>query len=82
MKDREINPEKYPPPKNWYCDSYNYNTFDAETVTMITGINKSKLKRFYEDRLSLYKDVLDVADVVTFTGYNRRTIVTRFVKRS
>lgn len=75
MKDREINPEKYLPPPNWYCDSYNYNTFGTETAAMITRVNKSKLKCFYEDRRFLYKDVLDIANVVTFTGYNRRTIV-------
>lgn len=74
MKDREINPGKYLPPKNWYSDSYNYNMFDTETAAMITRVNKAKLKRFYEGSLSLYKDVLDVANVVTFTGYNRRTI--------
>lgn len=41
---------------------------------MITRVNKSKLKCFCEDKLSLYKDALDVANVITFTGYNRRTI--------
>ena len=32
------------------------------------------MQAFYEERLSVFQDVMDVREVVTFTGYNRLTV--------
>lgn len=34
----------------------------------------AKARTYYENQLKDYPDVLDVADIVAFTGYNRRTV--------
>ncbi len=34
------------------------------------------IRSYYSQKLLRYPDVMDVADVVDFTGYNRRTVCT------
>lgn len=74
LKDRDVHPEKYVTPKYWYkFGTTNDHPFrvrplpsDPRTV--------AKARAYYENQLKDYPDVLDVADIVAFTGYNRRTV--------
>ena len=74
MNDREVNPEKYIAPDNWY----KYGEVDVKAykirIQPQLDTDKKKCRRFYESKLSSQPDVVDVADVVRFTGYNRRTV--------
>lgn len=74
MNDREVNPEKYIAPENWY----KYSDFDVRAYKIriepqLDG-DKEKYRRFYESRLSSQPEVINVGAVVDFTGYDRRTV--------
>ena len=74
MNDREVNPEKYIAPDNWY----KYGEVDVKAykirIQPQLDADKKKCRRFYESKLSSQPDVIDVGAVVDFTGYNRRTV--------
>ena len=36
--------------------------------------DRKALQAFYEEHLASFQDVVDVSEVATFTGYNRRTV--------
>ena len=74
MNDREVNPEKYIAPQNWY--KYGNVDVKAYNIRILpqTIKNKEKCRRYYESKLSSQPDVIDVAAAVAFTGYNRRTV--------
>ena len=73
MNDREINPEKYIAPKNWY--KYGSEMVRPYKIRIHPPCAKDekKLRRYYESKLAALPDVMDVA-AVDFTGYNRRTV--------
>lgn len=74
MNDREVNPEKYIAPENWY----KYGSVDVKAYKIRIqpqfDADIKKCRRFYESKLSSQPDVIDVGAVVSFTGYNRRTV--------
>ena len=74
MNDREVNPEKYIAPKNWY--KYGSEMVRPYKIRIHPPCTKDekKLRRYYESKLAALPDVMDVAAVVDFTGYNRRTV--------
>ena len=74
MNDREVNPEKYIAPKNWY--KYGSEMVRPYKIRIHPPCAKDekKLRRYYESRLAALPDVMDVAAAVDFTGYNRRTV--------
>ena len=74
MNDREVNPEKYIAPKNWY--KYGSEMVRPYKIRIHPPCAKDekKLRRYYESKLAALPDVMDVAAAVDFTGYNRRTV--------
>jgi hypothetical protein len=74
MNDREINPEKYIAPDNWY----RYGKVDVKAYKIRIQppfpVDKEKSRRYYESKLAAQPDVVDVSFVVSFTGYDRRTV--------
>ena len=73
LKDREAHPSKYLAPDNWY--RYGISDMkDCKIHPMPDLPDRETLQAFYEERLSAFQDVMDVSAVVTFTGYNRRTV--------
>lgn len=74
MNDREVNPEKYIAPDNWY--KYGNTTVKAYKIRIQPPVpeDKKKSRRFYESKLSSLPDAIDVKAAVDFTGYNRRTV--------
>lgn len=74
MKDRAVNPDKYIAPENWYkYGSYEVKPYKIRIQPQLSK-DKKKARRYYESKLASQPDVVDVADVVKFTGYNRRTV--------
>ena len=74
MTDREVNPEKYIAPDNWYkYGKVNVRAYKIRIQPPLPD-DREKCRRYYESKLSGLPDVVDVADVVAFTGYNRRTV--------
>ena len=74
MNDREVNPEKYIAPKNWY--KYGSEMVRPYKIRIHPPCAKDekKLRGYYESKLAALPDVMDVAAAVDFTGYNRRTV--------
>ena len=72
LKDREERPEKYTPPDNWYIQKK--RTTGTMHLQPPIPEDRSSLLAYYEDKLSAYPDVTDVAGVMLLTGYNRRTV--------
>lgn len=74
MNDREVNPEKYIAPDNWY----RYGNVDVKAykirIQPPLPEDPEKTRHYYESKLSSHPDVIDVKAVVDFTGYNRRTV--------
>ena len=74
MNDREVNPEKYIAPENWY----KYGSVDVKAykirIQPQLPDDAKKIRRYYESKLSSQPDVMGVSEVVSFTGYNRRTV--------
>ena len=73
LKDREAHPSKYLAPDNWY----RYGSPDVKDCKICPAPelpDRETLQAFYKKRLSAFQDVMDVSVVVTFTGYNRRTV--------
>lgn len=74
MNDRQVNPAKYIAPENWY--KYGSSTVKPYKIRIQPELpeGRAQLRKFYEDRLKAKLDLLDVAEVEEFTGYNRRTV--------
>lgn len=74
MNDREVNPEKYIAPKNWYKYGGEIVRPYKIRIQPPCAKDEKKLRRYYESKLAALPDVMDVAAAVDFTGYNRRTV--------
>ena len=74
MNDREVNPEKYIAPKNWYKYGSEMVRPYKIRIHLPCAKDEKKLRRYYESKLAALPDVMDVAAAVDFTGYNRRTV--------
>ena len=74
MNDREVNPEKYIAPENWYkYGSVDVKAYKIRILPQLPDDIK-KIRRYYESKLSPQPDVMGVSEVVALTGYNRRTV--------
>lgn len=74
MNDREVNPEKYIAPENWYkYGSVDVKAYKIRIQPQLPDDIK-KIRRYYESKLSPQPDVMGVSEVVALTGYNRRTV--------
>lgn len=71
IKKCERNPIKFKPPENWYTENSRPHTIRYLPSEMP---KKSQFKAYYKQALVDYPDVVDVADIVEFTGYNRRAV--------
>ncbi len=76
INDREVNPMKYIPPDYWYSRGEIKKV--PGTIRILPNLPKDPavIRGYYSQKLLRYPDVMDVADVVDFTGYNRRTVCT------
>jgi len=71
IKKCERNPIEFKPPENWYAETTRPHTIRYLPTKMPT---KSQFKAYCKTVLDGYSDVMDVADIVKFTGYNRRAV--------
>ena len=73
INDQQVNPLKYIPPDYWY--SRGPVKKKPGTIRILPNLPEQKaIRSYYEGKLARYPEVMDVADVVDFTGYNRRTV--------
>ena len=74
MLDREINPDKYIAPENWY--KYGNDAKKPYKIRILPDAipDNTYLRTFYEQKLMSFPDVFDVHRAVEFTGYNVRTV--------
>ena len=74
MINREVNPERYIVPSGWY--KYGNEDVQPYKIRIQPPLpnDPQKTRRYYESKLASYPDVIDVAAVVDFTGYNRHTV--------
>ena len=74
LNDREVNPDKYIAPDNWY----KYGKVDVKAYKLriqpSIECDMKAVRQFYEKKLAHKPDVVGVACVADFTGYNRRTV--------
>jgi len=70
LKDREINPEKYKPPKDWYSGQRVKHHTDIEAPS----IPAEQLADYYEMFFAHYPDVLSIAEAVEIAGFNSNTL--------
>ena len=72
--DREVNPDKYIAPENWY--KYGNEMVKPYRIRILpdADLDPDELRAFYTDKLSELPDVFDVHRAVAFTGYNFRTV--------
>ena len=74
---RESDPMHYTPPSGWY---YNYPKHKKPAASLERKLNykgeeRLLAKKWYEQQLANYPDVLTVAQVCEVTGYQRHTIL-------
>lgn len=74
MNDREVNPEKYIAPKNWYKYGGEIVRPYKIRIQPPCAKDEKKLRRYYESKLAALPDVMDVAAAVDFTGYTLTTV--------
>ena len=67
MNDREVNPEKYIAPKNWYKYGGEIVRPYKIRIQPPCAKDEKKLRRYYESKLAALPDVMDVAAAVDFT---------------
>ena len=72
LTQREKDPERYRPPKNWYSRN-------AREVKLIPGsplpvLPSDAIVAYYRNALTAYPDVLDINQVCNLTGYSRDTV--------
>lgn len=74
MINREVNPSRYIVPTSWY--KYGNEDVKPYKIRIQPPLpnDPQKTRRYYESKLADYPDVIDVATVVDFTGYNRHTV--------
>ena len=74
MINREINPSRYIVPTSWY--KYGNEEVKPYKIRIQPPLpnDSQKTRRYYESKLADYPDVIDVAAVVDFTGYNHHTV--------
>lgn len=73
LKDRETNPEKYKPPKNYYKVRKKAKPKYPFGRPLTTGDFKT-MRSFLKMRADQYPDVLTVAQVSQFTGYSNSSV--------
>lgn len=74
MINREVNPSRYIVPTGWYkYGNEDVKPYKIRIQPPFPG-DPQKTRRYYESKLASYPDVIDVAAVVDFTGYNRHTV--------
>ena len=77
MMDREVHPEKYAAPRNWYRDrSGYYEPHNAIKKKMIKSSRKDRkaLQAYIETEMERYDDLMTVAEVIEVIGYCSTTI--------
>lgn len=72
LEQREIDPERYRPPKNWYSRN-------ARAVKLIPGeplpeLPASAIVAYYQNALTAYPDVMDIDQICDLTGYHRGAV--------
>ena len=72
MNDREENPDKYKPPRGWY--HYGYMDCPLYLREHPPALSPKRMRSYYKRKLQPFPDVMTVADVSAFTGYNRHTV--------
>lgn len=74
LLDREVNPDKYIAPENWY--KYGNDAVKPYKIRILPDAipDDTYLRTFYEQKLMSFPDVFDVHRAVEFTGYNVRTV--------
>jgi len=72
--DREINPEKYIAPQDWY--RYGNKVVKPYKIRIVpdVSIDDPRFRAYYEKKLNSLPDVFDVPTAAAFTGYNNRTV--------
>lgn len=74
MNNREINPDRYIAPENWYTYGKVYKKAYKIRISPKVPDNEEKIRQFYTDKLADKPDVVDTSDIVELTGYDRRTV--------
>lgn len=74
MINREVNSSRYIVPTSWY--KYGNEEVKPYKIRIQPPLpnDPQKTRRYYESKLASYPDVIDVAAIVEFTGYNRHTV--------
>lgn len=73
MIDRELHPEVYHAPDNWYqgrSGHYTSRTTYRTELSKLTDEEKKAFRKMIEHELKSYGDLLTVVDVVDITGYS------------
>lgn len=80
LQERENDPCKFQAPENWYKNAYG---FKPHTIRLIPSEKATKqvMTAYYKQQLQGYSDVMTVADICDFTGYNRRAVGRWCVKK-
>ncbi len=74
LLDREVNPQKYMPPRRWYTYSSIYINPKIRRLSPEVVADESLLRAFFEEKMRQYPDVLTVQGVADFTGYEKRAV--------
>lgn len=73
---RESDPEKFTPPIGWYKPDGRMNQVrKASIVPQLSPETIEQMRQLFIDILTLYPELLNVADVVEITGYCSTTVV-------
>lgn len=80
LKERETDPCKFYPPENWYKDGYGTKPHTIRLIPSQKATNQI-MTAYYKNQLQDYPDVMTVADICDFTGYNRRAVGNWCIKR-
>ena len=74
MNDREKNPERYIAPDNWYrSDGSSPKPYNIRITPPLPN-DKRLVRKYYECKLESFPEVVNVAVVSEFAGYDRRTV--------
>ncbi len=76
LRRRESDPEYYTPPSGWYKNFPKHKVPPAPAVRRLDDktVDRKSVRRYFEEQLAPYPDLLTVAQISELTGYSRNVV--------
>lgn len=74
IKDKECHPGKYKAPALWYKDGASTANLSNSTFLCSADLPYEKIRKYYEQKLDLYNELMTVDQIRIFTGFSKTAV--------